>query len=140
MIKIVTVALRNQRISPKKARLVMRSIHGKKASEAMSLLENQNKKASSLALRLLKSGIDAAQKKDFREDELFIKEAIAQDGKRMKRYFIRARGRSSPYTKKMSHLKISLAKIEPLHAVSNAGKKVVKQRQTRKDKKDGKES
>jgi large subunit ribosomal protein L22 len=136
MTKIVTVTLRDQRISPKKARLVMRSIQGKKAADAKDLLESQSKKTSGLALKLLKSGIDAAQKKDFKEEELFIQEAIAQDGKRMKRYFIRARGKSSPYTKRMSHLKITLAKVEQLPTVMN---KVTKQR-TRKDKKNGKES
>lgn len=109
---ITTVTLRSQRVSPKKARLVMNLIKGKNALNAIDILSNTNKKSADLALATLKSAIDSAKHKDFKEEELVVAESIAQEGKRMKRFFIRARGRSAKYQKRMSHLKISLAKQE----------------------------
>ena len=111
MEKIITsVSLRNQRVSPKKARLVMSLVRGKTVVNAADILSNTNKKSASLALALLKSAVSSAKNKDFKEEELVISESIAQEGKRMKRFFIRARGRSAKYEKRMSHLKISLSR------------------------------
>jgi large subunit ribosomal protein L22 len=109
---ITTVTLRSQRVSPKKARLVMNLIKGKNALNALDILSHTEKKSADLALAALKSAIDSAKHKDFKEEELVVAESIAQEGKRMKRFFIRARGRSAKYQKRMSHLKISLAKQE----------------------------
>jgi large subunit ribosomal protein L22 len=111
---ITTVTLRNQRISPKKARLVMNLIKGKNASSALDILNHTDKKSADLALSLLKSAIDSAKNKDFKDEDLLIAESIAQEGRRMKRFFIRARGRSAKYQRRMSHLKISLAKIDDI--------------------------
>jgi len=111
MEKIITsVSLRNQRVSPKKARLVMSLVRGKTVVNAADILSNTNKKSANLALALLKSAVSSAKNKDFKEEELVISESIAQEGKRMKRFFIRARGRSAKYEKRMSHLKISLSR------------------------------
>lgn len=112
MTNITTVTLREQQVSPKKARLVMNLIRNKKADQALSILDNLNKKTASYALALLKSGIDAAKAKDFKTEDLFVSESLVQEGRKMKRIFIRARGRSSRYMKRSSHLKLSLAKID----------------------------
>jgi large subunit ribosomal protein L22 len=109
---VTTVTLREQRVSPKKARLVMNLIKGKNAVNALDILAHTEKKSANLALAALKSAIDSAKSKDFKADELVIAESIAQEGRRMKRFFIRARGRSAKYQKRYSHLKISLAKQE----------------------------
>ncbi|MCX6809418.1 MAG: uL22 family ribosomal protein [Candidatus Berkelbacteria bacterium] len=107
--KIVTVSLREQSISPKKARLVMNYIKNTPAEKGLVMLKNLNKKTAKLAYNLLKSGVDAAQKKDFQLNDLVITESIAQDGRRMKRFYIRARGRSAVFHKRTVHLKISLS-------------------------------
>ncbi|MFH1855501.1 MAG: uL22 family ribosomal protein [bacterium] len=112
MNKITTVALREQRVSPKKARLIMNLIRNKPVEAARNTLLNADKKTAKLALNLLKSAIDSAKAKNFKEEDLFISESIAQEGKKMKRFYIRARGRSAKFQHKQSHLKISLAKIE----------------------------
>jgi len=108
---ITTVNLREQNVSPKKARLVMNMIRMRPATRALEILQTTNKKSADLALSLLKSGIDAAKKKDFKEEELVVCESLVNEGRKMKRMFIRARGRSTGYVKKMSHFKISLGKI-----------------------------
>lgn len=112
MNKITTVSLREQGVSPKKARLIMNLIRNKPVDVARNTLINTDKKTAKLALNLLKSAIDSAKAKNFKEEDLFISESIAQEGKKMKRFYIRARGRSAKFQHKQSHLKISLAKID----------------------------
>lgn len=122
---IVTVTLREQRISPKKAALVMSLIRGMKAERAVKELTFLNKKGARLALSLLKSGVDAATKKVLKIEELVISQSVVQEGKRMKRFLPKSRGRSLSYQKRMSHLKLSLAKFEPKET-KERGKKVTK--------------
>lgn len=110
MDNITTVALREQRISPKKARLVLNSVRGALALDAMVSLGLQDKKGSVLVKQLLKNAIDAAQAKDFKAEELYVSEAVCQEGRKLKRNQVKARGRSTAFQKRMSHLKISLAK------------------------------
>lgn len=108
--KIVTVTLRNQNVSPRKAQLVMSLIRGMEVEKAMGQLVFSSKKSAKFAHALLKSAVSAAKEKDYEASDLVISEAISQEGPRMKRFFIRARGRSTSYHKRSSHLKISLAK------------------------------
>jgi len=110
--KIVTVSLREQRVSPKKANLVMSYLRGKNAVSALQELKLMPQKSARLAAALLKSALDAAEKKGINSEELIIEEAICQEGRKFKRNFVRARGRATTYLKRMSHLKISLSKIE----------------------------
>lgn len=112
MKKLLTVQLREQQISPKKARLVMNLIKNATLNDAKDYLLNTDKKAARLAFNLLKSAESAAKDKGFDTGKLVICESVVNEGRRLKRYFIRARGRSTEYTKRSSHLKISLAKIE----------------------------
>lgn len=109
--KLVTVQLRDQKISPKKVRLVMNLIRSKNVDNAVDILRNTNNKASDLALSLLNSAKSAAKEKDYKSSDLVISESLANEGKKLKRYFIKARGRSTKYVKRSSHLKISLSKI-----------------------------
>ena len=112
MNKVTTVSLRNQRISPKKARLVIDSVRGVGADKALVILDLQSKKGSRLVWQLLKNAIDAAKAKDFRSENLIVSEAICQEGRKLKRNMVKARGRSTQFRKRMSHIKISLSKVE----------------------------
>jgi large subunit ribosomal protein L22 len=110
--KIVTVNARNQKIGPRKARPIMNLIKGKSVEESISILNYLDKKGSSLVLHLVKSAVDAAKKKDFNQENLYISESICQEGRKLKRHYIKARGRSTVYMKRSSHLKISLSEIK----------------------------
>lgn len=139
--KITTVTLRDQRISPKKARLVMNLIKGRNALVALDILKNTKKKSATLVCSLLKSALDSAKNKDFKEEELVIVESIAQEGKRMKRFYIRARGRSAKYQKRLAHLKISLGKTDDVKKKNTKKEKPAKSvnvlARKAKDKKNG---
>lgn len=109
---LVTVQLRDQKISPKKVRLVMNLIRSKDVDRAVDILKNTNNKGSRLVLALLNSAQSAASEKDYKSSELVISESLANEGKKLKRYFIKARGRSTKYIKRSSHLKISLRRAQ----------------------------
>lgn len=127
MAHIITVSLREQNISPKKVRLVIDLVRGMRVDKAIIQTSFINKKSAKLVNALLKSALDAAKKKDFKEDELFVSESLAQEGKRLKRFQVKARGRSSQFKKRMSHLKISLGKIEDVKVAKTkqSSKKVI---------------
>ena len=112
MEKIAQAVLRNQRISPKKARRVIDFVRGKKAEDALDDLGLLNKKGASLVRSLVKNALASAEAKNFKAEELFISQAICQEGRKLKRFFIRARGRTSPFRKRMSHLKVVLSCLE----------------------------
>lgn len=138
MANIITVTLREQSISPKKARLVIDMVRGMRVDKAISQTAFINKKASRLVNALLKSALDGAKKKDFKEDELFVTESICQEGRRLKRFQVKARGRSSQFRKRASHLKISLGKIEEVPTKND--KKIKKVAPREKKEKNGSKS
>jgi|GEM_PF-2551872 len=112
MTDIVTVSARNQRISPKKARLVMNLIRQKSVEQAEMQTKFLDKKAAKLITDLLNSAIDAAKNKDFKAEDLQITKAICTEGRKLKRNHPNARGRVNVFQKRMSHLKISLGEIK----------------------------
>ena len=90
----------------------MNMIRMKPAVSAKAQLKSSDKKAASIALRLLNSALDAAKNKQLKEETLTISEAVCNEGRKLKRYFIRARGRTTPFLKRSSHLKIGLDQIK----------------------------
>jgi len=97
------------RISPKKAREVARVLPGRKASDAVSLLKYIPRKAARMFDKTLKSAMANAENNlNLSADDLFISEAIVDEGPALKRFRPCARGSAHPYKKRMSHLRITL--------------------------------
>lgn len=98
------------RITPRKVRLVIDLVRGKSVQEAEAILENTNKSAAPVVLKLVKSAV-ANAKNNFEMDEnnLFIKTIYANDGIRMKRFMPRAKGSASGLTKRTSHITVVVA-------------------------------
>ena len=112
MTDIVTVSARNQRISPKKARLVMNLIRQKSVEQAGMQTKFLDKKAAKMITDLLNNAIEAAKNKDFKAEDLQISQAICNEGRKLKRNHPNARGRVNVFQKRMSHLRISLSEIK----------------------------
>lgn len=112
MMQVTRVAARNQSVSPKKARLVIDLVRGKNLESAIDIAKFTNKKTAKIVLHLLVSAADSASKKGFESSELVVCEAVCQEGRKLKRMFIRARGRSTRFLKRSCHIKIGLSKIE----------------------------
>ena len=101
--------LRYARISPLKARLVLREIQGKDVGEALYLLKVLPKKAARIAENLLKSAIANAEQKGLDLDNLYVKKAVADKGPVFRKWLPRAHGRATMLRKQLSHLTIVLA-------------------------------
>lgn len=98
------------RITPRKVRLVIDLVRGKSVQEAEAILENTNKSASPVVLKLIKSAVaNAKNNYEMDENNLFIKTIYANDGIRMKRFMPRAKGSASGLVKRTSHITVVVA-------------------------------
>ena len=98
-----------QRISPRKARLVADLFRGKDVKVALGILNNTNKKASQLFIKLLNSAIaNATNNHGMDASKLFVKEVLVNEGPTLKRYQPRSKGRAYSIFKRTSNLSITL--------------------------------
>jgi len=100
--------LRYARISPLKARQVLRVIQGMKAGDALYQLKFIPKKAARIVEGVLKSAIANAEQKGLDLDRLYIKKAVADNGPMYKKWIPRAHGRATMVRKRTSHITIVL--------------------------------
>jgi large subunit ribosomal protein L22 len=101
--------LRYIRVTPRKARLVVDVIRGKKAGEALSILKFMPQHASRVVEKLLKSAIANAEQKNIGDvDRLKVKTAFVDQGPVMKRVMPRAMGRANIIKKRTSHITLVL--------------------------------
>ncbi len=109
----VHASLKNLRIAPRKVRLVSHTIVGLSATAALIQLSKQLKRSSDPMLDLLKSAI-ANAKNNFGLDEnnLYVAQVCVGDGLRMKRFELRAFGRSMPILKRSTNVKVILEERE----------------------------
>jgi len=97
------------RISPRKLNLVAQSIKGLKATYALEVLKNLNKKAANLLILTLKQGIgNAVNNFNLDKEGLVIKKIEVGKGPILKRGRPVARGQWHPILKRTSNLKIFL--------------------------------
>lgn len=108
----VTVKLNNLRITPRKVRLVADIIRGKRAEEALSMLEFTVRKPALPLKKLLKSAIAAAENNlKLDKADLYISKIIVNEGTKLKRSMPRAKGSASPILKRTSHINLTLSEI-----------------------------
>lgn len=98
------------RVSPRKVRLVMDQIKGKKVEEALHLLSFAPQKGAFLLKKLINSAVaNAEQNSDIDVDNLYIKRIFADEGPTLKRFRPRAMGRATKIRKRTSHLTVILS-------------------------------
>ena len=102
------------RISPQKARLVLNLIKGRSVEDALNVLAFTNKNIAPDVAKLVRSALENAnhlsQEKGFDVDvdRLYVKNAIANEGPRMKRIRPAPMGRAYRYQRRIAHLKVVL--------------------------------
>ena len=95
------------RIAPRKARLVIDLIRGKSVEEADRILSNINKEGARLSRKVLVSAVANAENNlGLNKNNLYVKEAIVNEGQVMKRMKFGSRGHVDPIKKRTSHIKI----------------------------------
>jgi large subunit ribosomal protein L22 len=106
---------RFMRVTPQKARLVLDLIKGRKVEDALNTLTFTKKRVAATIEKLLRSAIEnanylSAEKNiDVDVDSLYVKNAIANDGPRMKRVRPAPMGRAFRYVRRISHIELVLA-------------------------------
>ncbi len=103
----IRATARFQRLSPRKARLVTDLISGKTAEEALAILE-QLPKGSALPIgRVVRSAVANAENNyNLTLENLYVKRAIADEGPRMKRVWMRGRGRRDTKVHRTAHITV----------------------------------
>ncbi len=100
------------RMSPSKITYILDLIRGKKAQEAVAILENMPDKGAFESLKVLKSAIANGENNMGKNAEtLFVKEAYATSGPQFKRMSARAKGQGNVILKKTSHITIVLDEV-----------------------------
>ncbi len=101
--------LRNVRLSPRKARLVVDLVRGKGIQDAMNILQFSPQKTAPILSKLLKSAVANAEQKGVSDvDSLFVKAVTVDQGPVLKRFMPRAQGRASRIRKPTSHITVVL--------------------------------
>jgi len=98
------------RLSPRKTRLVVDMIRGKKIQEALNILRFSPQPSAKLISKLLSSAVANAEQKGASDvDRLFVKTIFVDGGAVLKRFVPRAMGRASKIRKPTSHISVVLA-------------------------------
>jgi large subunit ribosomal protein L22 len=106
---------RFQRVSPQKARLVLELIKGRGVEEALTTAAFTKKRIAPVIHKLLTSAVDNAkyiageEGLDLDVDNLYVKQALANDGPRMKRIRPAPMGRAFRYQRRLTHIVLSVA-------------------------------
>ena len=98
--------LKNYNQSPRKVRLLADLVRGKRADEAMTILEFTPKRAATAVLKAIGSAVANAGTE---ANKLIVKEITVDKGMVLKRHRPRARGRAFPIRHRMSHIKVVLS-------------------------------
>jgi large subunit ribosomal protein L22 len=108
---------RFQRVSPQKARLVLDLIKGLGVEQALQTVAFTKKGCAPMVEKILRSAVQNAnhlsdeQGLDVDLDRLYVKQAVANDGPRMKRIRPAPMGRAFRYQRRMAHIVIALAEL-----------------------------
>lgn len=97
------------RVSPRKARLTIDLIRGKKIEDAKTILRLANKASARTVGKVLASAVaNAGQTGVIDLDTLFVKQAFVDQGASQKRFRPAPMGRAHRYRRRTSHITIVL--------------------------------
>ncbi|MGI8963273.1 MAG: 50S ribosomal protein L22 [Thermomicrobiales bacterium] len=103
----VRASAQRVRVSPRKARLVVDMVRGKKVTEAIEIMKFVPNKAALDIEKLLKSvAANAENNYDLDPDDLWIKAIFADDASQMRRFKPKARGRVGRIIRRSTHITV----------------------------------
>ena len=125
---VAKAVLRDIRHTPQKARRVIDLIRGQRADEALSILKFAPQSAGADLYTLLNSAVANAKQKNpaIRDaSELWVVEALVDEGRTMKRFRPRAQGRGFRILKRSSHITVTVSDVkETSRSLSRTSTKV----------------
>lgn len=122
---IARAVLRDIRHTPQKARRIVDLIRGQRADEALNILKFAPQAAGQDVYTLLNSAVANAKAKNpaIRDaSELWVVEALVDEGRTMKRFRPRAQGRGFRILKRSSHISVAVSDVKASSKTMNAKK------------------
>ncbi|PIU57177.1 MAG: 50S ribosomal protein L22 [Chloroflexi bacterium CG07_land_8_20_14_0_80_51_10] len=108
----VRATAKGVRVSPQKARRIVDVVRGKRADEALAILNFIPSPTARTISRVVKSAVANAENNfQMTPSDLRIVNAFVDEGLRMKRIRFKGRGRVSPILKRLSHITIVVEEI-----------------------------
>lgn len=97
-------------VAPRKARMTVDLIRGKKVDEARAILANTNTKSSRLIVKVLNSAVaNATNNLGLRESDLFVSECFINPGQTIKRIKFGSRSRVNRHDHRTSHIVVKVS-------------------------------
>jgi len=97
-------------ISPRKVRLLVDLVRGKKVDEALALLKFAPTPTARVVAKVVKSAVANAENNfQLSPSDLKIVTIFADEARTLKRFRPRSRGRASPILKRSSHITVIVA-------------------------------
>jgi ribosomal protein L22 len=111
--RIVRAQARYVRTSARKARMLSGHLQGRSVPEARAILAFAPREVARDWSKLLESAVaNAENNHELLEEDLFVRDAFADEGPTIKRFRPRAMGRATPIRKRTSHLTITLTSYD----------------------------
>jgi large subunit ribosomal protein L22 len=105
----VNATLKHARISPQKCRLVADQVRGMPVEKALNVLSFSPKKAAGIVRKVLESAIANAEHNEGADiDELKVSAIFINEGRTLKRFRARAKGRGTQILKRNSHITVTV--------------------------------
>jgi large subunit ribosomal protein L22 len=98
---------KNVRIAPRKVRLILQTLKGRRIDEAVAILRNLTMPvARKVEKILISAAANAENNYQLNVESLRVKSAVADEGVRLRRMRAGPRGRGKPWTRRYSHITI----------------------------------
>ena len=103
----VVASARQVRVSPRKVRLVLDTVRGKKVDEALSILSFLKAPSARIVAKVVKSAAANAENNfQMTPTQLRIVRTYANEGQTLRRFRAGARGRVNPFRRRFSHITV----------------------------------
>ncbi|MFA6142411.1 MAG: 50S ribosomal protein L22 [Candidatus Omnitrophota bacterium] len=115
---VTRAVLRYLRVTPRKFRLIIPLVKGKRVNEALAILYTVKKGASKYCIDLLNSAMANAKRiQGVDVANLYISNLVASGGPVLKRFRAASMGRASTIRKRTSHITLELSELAASQAV-----------------------
>ncbi len=109
----VRAVTKNTGLSPRKVRLLVDMVRGKKVDEALTMLKFTPTPAARVVAKVIKSAAANAENVfQMSSSDLKIVKIFADEARTLKRFHARARGQASPVLRRSSHITVVVAEQE----------------------------
>ncbi len=105
----VKASAKGVRISPRKVGVVAALVRGRKASDAVVILDHTQRRSAIAVKKVIQSAVaNAENNHNYKADTMVITSISVTPGPRIKRYRPAAHGRALPFQRKTSHIFVTV--------------------------------